>query len=218
MKQEITTLISDNKNLIYKIASKYSLYYDIEDLFQVGVIGVMKAYKNFNFEMNAKFSTYAYSYILGEILEYIKNDRNIKVNSDAIKLYKSYQKACEFLTHKNSKIPTFTEVCKFLEVSEAEMYNSIVSSEFTVSLDNEVNDNSNYYELIGEDNRETLDDLICLRNEISNLNTIDREIIRCRYYKDYTQSETANVLGITQVQVSRYEKNILTRMKDRMVC
>ncbi len=218
MNNDILKLINENKNLIYKIAGKYSLYYDIEDLYQVGVIGIMKAYKNFNSNLNAKFSTYAYSYIVGEILEFIRNDRNIKVNKDTIKLYKSYQKALDFLTHKNSRIPSFYEVCKFLNIPEETVYNSLVSSEFTLSLDNEFNDNSNYYELIGEDNSEKLDNLICLRNEIAQLKDLDREIIKCRYYKDYTQSETASILGISQVQVSRYEKNILTRIKDRMVC
>ncbi len=218
MKTDILKLINDNKKLIYKIAGKYSFHYDIEDLYQVGIIGLMKAYKNYNSNLNAKFSTYAYSYIIGEILEFIKNDRNIKVNSDAIKIYKSYQKALEFLTHKYSKKPSFTEVCKFLEIPEDIVYNSLVSSEFTISLDNEINNIGSYYELLGEDNSDKLDDLICLRNEIAQLGNLEREIIKCRYYKDYTQNETANILGISQVQVSRYEKNILSRIKENMIC
>lgn len=218
MNNDILKLINDNKKLIYKIAGKYSLHYDIEDLYQVGIIGLMKAYKNYNSNLNAKFSTYAYSYIIGEILEFIKNDRDIKVNSDIIKLYKSYQKAEEFLTHKNSKKPSFKEICRFLEVPEEVVYNSLVLSEFTISLDNEINDIGNYYEIIGEDNREKLDDLISLRNEIRKLGNLEREIIKCRYYKDYTQNETANILGISQVQVSRYEKNILSRIKEKMIC
>lgn len=218
MNDDILKLINDNKNLIYKIAGKYSYHYDMEDLYQVGVIGLIKAYKNYNFNSNAKFSTYAYSYILGEILEFIKNDRNIKVNSNDIKLYKAYQKAVEFLTHKNSRVPSFSEVCRFLEVPEEIVYNSLISSEFTISLDNEINEVKNYYEILGEDNSEKLNDLICLKNEIEKLKTIEKEIINYRYYKDYTQNETADILGISQVQVSRYEKNILSRIKEKMIC
>lgn len=215
MNENLTKLINNNKKIVYKIASKYSYFYDLEDLFQVGVIGIIKAFKNYNSKFKAKFSTYAYSYILGEILEYIKNDRNMKINSDCLKLYKVYQRSIEYLSQKNKKLPSFSEICIFMNISENELYNAIISSEFTLSLDNEFNDNS-FYELIGEDNREKIDDIITLQTEISKLNFIDREIIKCRYYKDYTQSETANILGISQVQVSRYEKNILTRIKENI--
>lgn len=215
MNEKFLKLINENKNIIYKIAGKYSYYYDIDDLFQVGVIGIIKASKNYNENSKAKFSTYAYSYILGEILEFIKNDRNMRINSNDLKLYKIYQKTIELLAQKEKKLPSFFEICKFMNVPENILYNAIIASEFTLSLDNEIN-NSTFHEFVGEDNSNKLDNIILLKNEISKLNHIDREIIKCRYYKDYTQSETADLLGISQVQVSRYEKNILSRIKEKI--
>lgn len=92
--------LMETKDMIYKICYKYSKYYSVEDLFQVGVIGLMKAKRNFNSNMNTKFTTYAYNYILGEIIEFIKNDRTIKVSSDTLKLYKAYEKSKDFLTNE----------------------------------------------------------------------------------------------------------------------
>ncbi len=215
MNENLIKHINDTKKIIYKIASKYSYYYDIEDLYQVGVIGVIKAYKNYNTQSEAKFTTYAYSYILGEILEFVKNDRNMRINSETLKLYKSYQKTLEYLAQKESRLPSFYEISEFMNVPEDVLYNAIIASEATLSLDNEINNNS-FHEIIGEDGRDNLDNIISLRNELAKLNSIDREIIKCRYYKDYTQSETASYLGMSQVQISRNEKNILTRIKEKI--
>ena len=106
MTETIEELINENKNFIYKIASKYSKYYSIEDLFQVGAIGFIKAYKKYK-SVGVKFTTYAYKYVLGEIIEYIRNDRTMKVSSDILKLYKSYEKTKDFLVQKLNRMPTF---------------------------------------------------------------------------------------------------------------
>ena len=90
MSEKYLTLIKESEGLIYKIASKYSMYYSIDDLYQVGSIGVIKAYKNFKRDTSVKFSTYAYKYILGEIIEFIRTDRNIRVSEEYMSLYKKY--------------------------------------------------------------------------------------------------------------------------------
>ena len=83
--QEKLKIIKENQNLIYKIASRYSGYYSMDDLFQEGVKGVIKAIENYRDNCGTKFSTYAYDYILGEIIRFINNDRTIRVNSDLLK-------------------------------------------------------------------------------------------------------------------------------------
>ena len=202
--------------MIYKIASMYKENYDIEDLYQVGVIGILKANRKYRKESNAKFSTYAYKYILGEILEFIRNDRNIKVSSDDLKLFKAYQKAKEFLTQKMNRIPSFKEISLFLEIPENSLYQCLANCEFTISLDEKIDEEKEFYDVIGSDEIDNKEDLIMLREEIEKLNEFDKKILNLRIYKDYTQNETAKALGISQVQVSRYENNIYSRIKNNM--
>ena len=81
-------VITSNENLIYSIINRYSNYYDIEDLYQVGVMGMIKAYYNYNNSYNTKFTSYAYTYILGEVLKYVNGNKNIKLNKDYLCLWK----------------------------------------------------------------------------------------------------------------------------------
>ena len=92
MKKDIWKLIEENKNMIYKIAYSYNGQANIDDLFQVGCIGIINAYRNYKEGYNTKFSTYAYNYVLGEITNYLKNDKLLKMNGDNSKIYKLYEK------------------------------------------------------------------------------------------------------------------------------
>ena len=116
MTEEMTTLVKQYERLIYKIASKFSPKYPIEDLFQVGVIGLINAKKNYKSNQGTKFTTYAYQYVLGEMLDFIKKDRTIKVSKDSLKIYKLYEQAKETLAQRKKQIPTFSEICEFLEL------------------------------------------------------------------------------------------------------
>ena len=217
MKKTIYELIDENKKLIYKIASTYSKNANIEDLFQVGCIGLINAYKNFKNDFNTKFSTYAYTYILGEITSYLRNDRLVKVGTEAAKMYKIYEKAKDYLTNLKGYIPSTKEIAEFMEVSEFDLYNSISNNYLTESLDKEIAEDLSLQEIIGTDEREKIDEKIDLFNILNGLSVKERDLINYRYYKDYTQSETAALMGITQVQVSREENKILKRMKKEMV-
>lgn len=211
--KELSEVVKENQNLIYKIASKYSNYYNIEDLFQVGVIGLIKAYKNYKQDSLAKFSTYAHKYIFGEIIEFIKNDRTIKVGSETLKIYKAYEKAKDYLTNRYGRIPSMDEISNFTGIEIRVLEESIEKSMFTLSLDNALTeDDFTLEQTIGVDKRLIIDNLIDLKNELKKLPYEERELIRLRYFEDYTQSETANYLGKTQVQVSRSEKLILKKI------
>lgn len=206
---EYLTLIKESEGLIYKIASKYSVYYNIEDLYQVGSIGVIKAYKNYKRDTSVKFSTYAYKYILGEIVEFIRCDRNIKVSDEYMSLYKKYLSIKSILTSKLEREPSFSEICSFMEIDEGVLLNVIETISFTKSTDDSDYD-------YGNDKREEIDNKILLENELSSMDEFDRNLIEYRYYFGYTQSETADVLGVSQVKVSRQEKLILSRMKSNI--
>lgn len=206
---EYLTLIKESEGLIYKIASKYSMYYNIEDLYQVGTIGVIKAYKNYKKDTSVKFSTYAYKYILGEIIEFIRCDRNIKVSEEYMSLYKRYLSIKSMLTSKLEREPSFSEIALFMEIDEGVLRNVIETIAFTKSTDESDYD-------YGNDKREEIDNKILLDNELSSMDEFDRSLIEFRYYQGYTQSETADALGVSQVKVSRQEKLILSRMKSNI--
>ena len=217
MREEIEQIIYKNKNLIYKIASKYSAYYSMEDLFQVGVIGIINAYKNYDNKKEAEFTTYAYKYILGEIVKFVSNDRTMKVNSEILKIYKCYEKSKDYLTNKLSRTPSFEEVCKFMGMDESVVKEAIEKSSFTVSLDaNLGEDNFTLENTLGSDDRVAVDNIIDLQSELSRLPEQERKIIELRYYRDFTQSETAKILGYSQVQVSRFESKILKKIKTNI--
>lgn len=202
-------LIIDYDWLIYKIASKYNSYYSMDDLYQVGSIGIIKAYKNYDINSNTKFSTYAYKYVLGEIIDFIKSDRNIKVSEEYMTIYKRYNSIREKLTTKYNRDVSFSEICSFMDISEGDMLNIIETISFTLSSDEILYEGSC-------DDRDEVFNKILLESELENLNEFDRTIIDYRYYKDYTQSETAEVMGISQVKVSRSENLILQRLKNRV--
>lgn len=220
MTEEMTTLVKQYERLIYKIASKFSPKYPIEDLFQVGVIGLINAKKNYKSNQGTKFITYAYQYVLGEMLDFIKKDRTIKVSKDSLKIYKLYEQAKETLAQRKKQIPTFSEICEFLELDEETVYDAIKMSEYVLSTDSSLreDENTTFIETCGEDRRETIDSLLDLKIELMNLPEFERKLVDLRYFKDYTQSETATILGISQVQVSRNEKHILAKIKKNIVC
>ena len=209
MSEKYLTLIKESEGLIYKIASKYSMYYSIDDLYQVGSIGVIKAYKNFKRDTSVKFSTYAYKYILGEIIEFIRTDRNIRVSEEYMSLYKKYLSVKTLLTTRYGREVTFKEICSFMEIDESVMLNIIETISFTKSMDEKDYD-------YGNDKREEIDNRILLDTELSLMDDFDRQLIEYRYYQGYSQSETAILMGMSQAGVSRSEKLILSKIKDKI--
>lgn len=205
-------IIESNSWLIYKIARSYSEYYNIEDLFQVGSIGLLKAYKNYDKNSNVKFSTFAYKYVFGEIISYIKKDRNIIVGDEYISIYKKYEKVKSLLISKYNREVSFSEICKFMEMDEQKLLSVIESVMFTKSIDG---DSLINYEF-AYDNREDIFNKVLLESELDALEPFDKSLINYRYYQGFTQSETAQALNTSQVKVSRREKMILQRIKTNI--
>lgn len=206
---ELEQIITLHEKLIFKIASKF---HDIskEDLYQAGVIGIIKAYKNYNKQSDTKFTTYAYNYIFGEMYELANNTRAIRLNKQVLKTYKKIEQARQHLTQKLGYYPSIQEVSSFLSIPESIILEIETCTNEIMSLDS--NEERSVYETI-PNNKETIkSDNIDLKDSINTLSEEEKQIINYRYYKDFTQSETAKILGMSQVKVSRYEKKSLTKM------
>ena len=207
---ELKKLVLDNEALIYSIAKKFNG--DIEDLFQVGVIGLLKAKKNYVSNYNTKFSTYAYQYIFGEIYNYVLKNKNIKISNDVIKLNTAINKAYDFLSQKNGKEPSDFELSIFLEIP-VEKINEIRNSINTVSLDDDTNIDLYNFVSVNEMNK---DDLITLRDALNKLDKNEKELILKRYFYNMTQKDLALEYGTNQVKVSREEGKVLTKLRSYM--
>lgn len=205
--------------MIYSIAHKYSFGNDFEDLCQVGQIGLLKALENYDPEYGSKFSSYAYTYIQGEVLKYVRENKVIKISKDLIALNKSITNAKEVLTQKMMRVPTNEELALFLEIPEEKIIEASMASEYVKSLDYELNDEGKeltLYDSISYEEKGYNDNILDLKEELALLPEEERKLIIARYYEDKSQQETSEMLGISQVQVSRNESKILTKLKTKL--
>lgn len=219
MKQSLSEIISENEKLIYKITHYFTNYESKEDLFQVGCIGLIKAYQNYKEGYNTKFTTYAYPYILGEIKHYVREDKGIKVSRDINKLSLKIEKANMLLTQKLMRVPTIKELSDFLGIEEFFVVESLSSNNIIQSLDEPVeckDDTICLYDKISIPEQIDKDTLIALKQELRSLDREGFDIINSHYIKNLTQTEIANELGLSQVQVSRKEKKVLLKLRERL--
>ena len=200
--------VLDYEGLVYSIILKYPKRYDKDDLFQVGMIGLMNAYKHYDSSFNTKFSSFAYYYIVGEVNKYIRENSGIKLSKSYIDLNKKIINARDLMRQKLGREPTNVEVSLYLEVDEELIDMAIISNMEVESLDNIYNDAKIY------DN--TSPEVLDLKVELEKLSDFDKRIIKARYYDELTQKETSNLLGISQVQVSRNETKILQKLRNSL--
>ena len=208
------------KNLVYSIAKKYSYSdEDLEDLYQVGNIGLQHALENYKEQSLAKFSTYAHFYIKGEILKYIRENRQIKRNYETDRLIRSISKVKEYLTQVNFKEPSIEEIADYLEVPYNDIVSAINLSLSVKSMDYEINEetDSSLYDYEAYIEKGYDEDILALKEELEQLPEDERRLIEYRYYKDKSQMETSKELGMSQVQVSRKENKILRKIKNNIL-
>lgn len=210
-------LIKENKNLICWIINKYTAYYEFDDLYQVSIIGMMKAYQNYNKEKGAKFTTYAYRYILSEVLLFVNNNRTIKVSKDYQKLYKKILEARTLLTQKLMKEPTNHEISLFLEIDETLINDVMRCQEKVKSLDEVIMDDGKEVTLLDKlTSANTKDEYSSLHESLASLTKEELNLINLRYFKGLTQSEVAHNWGENQVKISRNEQKILKKLKNNL--
>jgi len=224
-KDAMTKLIEDNNGLIWSIVRRFNgRGYDIEDLYQIGTIGFIKAIQRFDTSFEVRLSTYAVPYILGEIKRYIRDDGPIKVSRSIKELnVKILELQREFL-HKYGRDISLEEISKELKISKEEIAMALDSARPVDSIedakykDNKTDKTVSILEQIstGKDEETEITNRITIKNLINELNDKEKEIILLRYYKQKTQMQVSKILGITQVQVSRIERKVLDKMKKRL--
>ena len=217
--QSVEDVIEENRNLIYSVCSKYQGYNDKGDLHQVGVIGLMKAYKNFDEARDVKFSTYAFPYIVGEVSSYVRENKAIKVSRDMIRLGRKINEYIDKHIKVRGYAPTVSEIALMLDAPEEKIISALDACRQTKSLDEEINNEGKTITLLDvTPKKETLskDVLLDLKEAFSYLSDEEKMLVENRYFKDLTQSEVAKIMDVNQVYVSRMEKKVLKKMKSKM--
>lgn len=209
--KDITDIIMDNEGFIYSIANKFSHYKSRDDLFQAGCIGMIKAYNNFDPSKEVKFTSYAYQYVFGEMRDLVYKDHNVRLNSDLMRLKTKVEKTKEILTQNLKKIPTSKELSDYLEI-DYKVIDQILNYSDSYSIDEVVKDDLSLHEIIA-DKMSDMDMLVSLKWEIEKLKEPDKSIMQKKFFEDLTQSQIASNLGLSQVDVSRREKKILTKIR-----
>lgn len=210
-------VINSTSKMIYMIINKYFRGYDKEDLYQVGVLGVIKAYDNYKKDHNTKFSTYAYTYIYGEIYAYTNNLKGLKLARENFSLYKKINEAKNILSQRLMKEPTIYELSSFLELDYKLIENIINSMKNIDSLERTISGDSkdlSLFDTISDEKDYYNIDYIMLNEEINNLPEPWNQIIKLRYFEDKTQSEVASILGMNQVEISRGEAKVLKKIRE----
>ena len=217
-------LINGNLKLVLSILKSFSSRNEnMDDLFQVGVIGLIKAIDNFDLSFGLKLSTYAVPMISGEIKRYLRDNNALRISRSIKDIAYKTLKLREEMQDKNGIYPTNKEIANILNVSEYDIVNALDSLSSPISMYepiyNDGGDTIYLYDQISNQKDETniLIDKLCIEELINKLETRDKKIILLRYYKGKTQTEVAKLLGITQVQVSRLEKRILNQMKEKIL-
>lgn len=214
-------LITENLGLVWAVARRFmGRGHELEDLYQIGCIGLMKCIDKFDLSFDVKFSTYAVPMISGEIKRFLRDDGMIKVSRTLKETAYKVKRAREEIMNQTGVEPKLEELSKLLEIDEEEIVASLEANVEVESIHKTVyqNDGNSVY-LIDkladqEDESEELLNHIVLEELVSGLEEVERKIIQMRYYENKTQTEIAKEIGISQVQVSRLEKKILLKMRD----
>lgn len=215
-------MVLDNVGLVWSIVRRFQgRGYEMEDLFQIGSIGLLKAVDKFDLSYEVRFSTYAVPMIVGELKRFLRDDGMIKVSRSIKEMSMKVKTAREELCFAMGREPTLEEIAKEVGASKEEVAASIEAGAEVESLYKTVNQNDeNSLCLMDkiedqDDSQEKLLNHMVLENLIGQLEEKEKEIILRRYFKNQTQTQVAEALDISQVQVSRLEKKILKRMRDQ---
>ena len=212
------TLVEGNLRLVLSILRKYHNKCDtVDDLFQIGVIGLIKAINNFDLNYDVRFSTYAVFMIEGEIKRYIRDNSQIRISRSVKELSYMIINYKEEYLRENLRYPSNEEICTKFNISEYELYNILNSLCDPVSIFEPIyNDGGDTIYLLDqlEDSKNVnVNDLILLKDSLNRLKDRERTIIVKRYVDGMSQAELASELNISQAQVSRIESSALNSVK-----
>lgn len=209
--------IKNNLGLVHSCANKFrgrGIEYD--DLFSSGCMGLIKAFDVFDENRGVKFSTYAVPVILGEIKKLFRDGGAIKVSRSLKELSIKTVREREYFTKINSREPTISELSTILETTEENIVEALNVSHPPISLTIDDEENDSQIDIKIDNNEDELADLISLKEVINKLEEKDKNLITLRYFNNKTQTQTAKILNMTQVQVSRREKKILLILREKL--
>ncbi len=214
-------LVVHNQRLVWSVVQRFlGRGYDPEDLFQIGCIGLMKAIDKFDLTYEVKFSTYAVPMIIGEIQRFLRDDHTLKVSRSLKETARRIRATREELTKSLGRQPQINEIAEAMNLEPAEVVFAQEAMRLPASIHETVfeNDGDPIYlvDQIADADAGVWFDRLTLHDALSHLPERERLIIYMRFFKDKTQAEVAEMLHISQVQVSRLEKRILTKIRGLM--
>ena len=211
-------LPEENLGLVHLCANRFrgrGIEYD--DLYSAGCIGLLKAAEAFDCERGVKFSTYAVPVILGEIKRLFRDGGTVKVSRSLKELSLKAVRVRDEMSKELGREPTLSELGKKLDTDECAIAEALSVSLPPVSLTDSSEEGGGQIDVAAPSPDIEIGDTVALRQVLEMMEPKDRDLIFLRYYKNFTQSAAAQKLGMTQVQVSRREKKLLTFMRDQLM-
>ena len=215
-------LLQENSGLIWSVVRRFQGRSEAEDLYQIGAIGLLKCIEKFDFSYDVKFSTYAVPMIMGEIKRFLRDDGTVKVSRSLKELSYRAKKLQEKALQEENRELTLQEMAALLEVEKEELLLALESGREVESLYASQGGNGNNAplqlidKLADTTENDKMLERLSLMEAMEHLDAKERQIITMRYFQDRTQSDVAKYIGISQVQVSRIEKRVLSRMQESL--
>ncbi len=208
-------MIEENLGLVHACARRFtSRGAEYDDLVQAGCVGLIKAVDNFDESRGFSFSTYAVPVILGEIKRIFRDDGTVKISRIIKERSRKVAVFTENFSEKNGREPNLSEIAKALEISEEDVAQAINAALPVFSLTDD--DSQKDFDVPVESYDTEIADRIALNQTLKSLDEKDRQLIELRYFKGLTQTKTAEKLSMTQVQVSRKEKALLSTLRKSL--
>ena len=211
-------MINCNLRLVFNLVQRFANRgYELEDLFQIGTIGLIKAIDKFNMAYNVKFSTYAVPMIIGEIRRFLRDDSPVKVSRSLKENAYKISKARDSLTKELERDPTLQEISDATGIPIEDIITSLEAVQIPASIHETLyqDDGDPIYlvDQLSNDTESSMFENIALKEILNKLSSKERDIIMMRFFQDKTQTEVAKSIGLSQVQVSRIERQALKRFK-----
>lgn len=217
VKDKREEFIKENLGLVHSIANRFrNRGAEYDDLFQAGCLGLIKATDNFDETKGFQFSTYAVPVIMGEIKRIFRDGGQVKISRSLKEKSCKVQFERERFINKNQREPTVSELSNLTGIEENELCEVLNILAPVISLSVNTEENEEEYDIPFDDS-EKMYDRIYIHEALNKLNNVEKQIVHLRFFEGKTQCETAKHLGISQVQVSRKEKQILQKLKNNLL-
>lgn len=210
-------IIESNMGLVYACANRFKgrgIEYD--DIFQNGCLGLIKAADAFDDKRGVRFSTYAVPFILGEIKRLFRESGSVKVGRRIKDLSIKLRRKCDEYLAQNGRSPTVGELAEMFNISTEQIVQALDASQAPMSITSASEDEDNQIDIPIEFNDESISNKMTIAGILESMSKDDRTLIYLRFFKGTTQTNTAKILGRTQVQISRREKILLKIMREKL--